>query len=248
MPTPTLVAHRGLAARCPENTLPSLEQALQEGAEWIELDVQLSADLVPLLFHDRTLERMCGAPGAIHEHSSEELARLSCCERGRFGERFAGTRIARVAELAQLLERHPGARAFVEIKRVALERFGSERVLARTLEPLRAVAQRCVLISFSLDFLEYARAHCALPLGAVFDRWEERLAPQVARIAPEFIFCDLEGLPAQGRLEHAGARIAIYEVDDARIARALAERGVEFVESFEVAGLAAALREGGPAR
>ena len=241
MNTPTLVAHRGHASRCPENTLLALEAALEAGAPWIELDVQLSADEVPVLFHDRTLERMCGVPGALHERRWEELRQLSCAERGRFGERFAAARLARVDDLAALLARHPRARAFVEIKRVALEQFGDERVLARTLEPLRAVAQRCALISFSLPFLEYARAHCALPLGAVFDRWDERLQPAVARIRPEFVFCDLLGLPAAGRLEHPGARLAVYEVDDPLLARALAARGVELVETFAIAELLAAL-------
>ena len=58
MTIPTLVAHRGHAAGCPENTLPALEEALAAGAAWVELDVQLSSDLVPHLFHDRTLERI----------------------------------------------------------------------------------------------------------------------------------------------------------------------------------------------
>jgi glycerophosphoryl diester phosphodiesterase len=246
MSTPTLVAHRGHAARCPENTLLALEEALQAGACWIETDVQLSSDEVPVLFHDRTLERMCGVPGAIHEQRWEELARLSCAERGRFGERFADQRLARVEDLAALLLRHPRAQAFVEIKRVALERFGAERVLARTLRPLRAVAQRCALISFSLSFLEHARAHCPLPLGAVFDRWEERLGPALAGLAPEFVFCDLDGLPAQGRLEHPGARVAVYEVADPAVARALSARGVELVETFAIAEMLAALAKGGP--
>ncbi len=247
MSTPTLVAHRGHAAACPENTLRALEQALVAGAAWVELDVQLSADEVPVLFHDRTLERMCGVPGAIHERRWEELAQLSCAERGRFGARFSGERLARLEDLAALLQRHPRARAFVEIKRIALERFGAERVLAQSLAPLRAVAERCVLISFSLPFLEYARAHCALPLGAVCDRWEERLEPAVARIAPEFLFCDLEGLPAAGQLEHPGARLAVYEVADPALARALGARGVELVETFAIVEMLAALGKDGRA-
>jgi glycerophosphoryl diester phosphodiesterase len=246
MSTPTLVAHRGHAARCPENTLLALEEALRAGAAWVEFDVQLSSDGVPLLFHDRTLQRMCGVAGAVHEQRWEELARLSCAERGRFGERFADQHLARLAQLPALLERHPRAQAFVEVKRIALERFGAQRVLEATLAPLRAVAQRCVLISFSLSFLEFARGHCALRLGAVFDRWEERADPALARIAPEFVFCDVEGLPAEGRLEHPGARVAVYEVADAALARALAARGVELVETFEIAAMLAALRQDGP--
>lgn len=47
-----LVAHRGCAARYPENTLAAVAAALQEGACCVEVDVQLSADRVPVLMHD----------------------------------------------------------------------------------------------------------------------------------------------------------------------------------------------------
>jgi hypothetical protein len=104
-----------------------------------------------------------------------------------------------------------------------------------------------VLISFSLSFLEHARAHCDLRLGAVIERWEERLDPALARCAPEFLFCDLDGLPSEGRLEHPGAQVAVYEVGDAARARALAARGVELVETFRVVELLEALGQGGAA-
>jgi len=51
-----LVAHRGWQRRYPENTLPAIKGALDAGARYIEVDVQLSADGVPVLFHDRTLQ------------------------------------------------------------------------------------------------------------------------------------------------------------------------------------------------
>ncbi len=232
MDAPKLVAHRGYAARVPENTLLALEQALAAGAAWIELDVQLSADGVPVVFHDRTLERLCGVQGAIHERRWDELAELACAERGRFGARFEQLRLMRLAELGPLLERFPLARAFVEIKRVALERFGAERVLTQVLAALGEAQGRCALISFDLPFLLLARARCALPLGAVFDRWEERADPRLAALAPEYVFCDVDGLPASGALAHPGAALAVYEVADATLARALAARGVALVESF----------------
>src|SRR5690349_22032690 len=64
---PGLVAHRGWAAKFPENTVPAVAAALEAGATWAEVDVQLSSDGRPVLFHDRTLERMCGAAGAVHQ-------------------------------------------------------------------------------------------------------------------------------------------------------------------------------------
>lgn len=241
MQLPQLVAHRGVAAHVVENTRAALEAALAAGAAWIELDVQLALDGVPVVFHDRTLERLCGVSGAVHERRWEELARLECAERGRFGARWAELRLMRLDELAALLEGFPGARAFVEIKRVALERFGAECVLERVLAALGPARERCVLISFSLDFLLCARARCALELGAVLERWEERADARLATLAPEYLFCDLDGLPGAGELSHPGARLAVYEVGDAPTARALAARGVTLVESFDAPRLLAEL-------
>ena len=58
-----LVAHRGHALEFPENTLPAFESALQLGVRWLELDVQLSSDHVPMVLHDATLERTTAATG-----------------------------------------------------------------------------------------------------------------------------------------------------------------------------------------
>jgi len=67
MRLPELIAHRGYASRYPENTLPAIEAALKAGARHVEIDVQTSADHIPVLFHDATLERLCGVQGRIRD-------------------------------------------------------------------------------------------------------------------------------------------------------------------------------------
>ncbi|MCY2962026.1 MAG: glycerophosphodiester phosphodiesterase family protein [Planctomycetota bacterium] len=245
MSTPELVAHRGYAARYPENTLAALEAAIDAGARHVEVDVQLSADGFPVLFHDRTLDRMCGTSGAVHQKSLSELRALSCGEPGKFGDRFQREGLLSLAGFVQLLRRHPDVRAFVEIKRVAIEQFGRERILERVLPAIDAAIHQCTLISFSLEFLAAARRAHPIPLGAVFDRWEERENQLVPEIAPEFVFVDIDGLPATGDLRIAGARVVVYEVASPEIARALARRGVDMVETFQIAEMLAALRPGG---
>src|SRR5262249_46511625 len=146
-------------------------------------------------------------------------------------------------ELAELLGAHPDLRAFVEIKRVAIERLGSEAVLERVLPAIEPVASRCALISFSLPFLSVARARCRLPLGTVFDRWKEREQDAARALEAEFVFCDVDGLPRSGAIEERGSRVAVYEVDDARKALDLAARGVDLVETFAIGPMRSALRE-----
>lgn len=241
MAAPILVAHRGYAARYPENTLSALAAALEAGAPCVEIDVQLTSDRVPVLFHDRTLERMCGVGGAVRERTFEELHALSCAERGRFDERFAHERIASLAGFVDLLLRHPRAFAFVEIKRAALEAFGIDDVLARVLPLLEPLRGRCALISFSLDALAGVRAKSDWPIGAVFDTWDETRAPTLVLLDPEYVFVDVDGLPSDGALACGRAQLAVYEVIDPALARALAARGVTYVETFRIAEMLTAL-------
>ena len=72
-------AHRGLhdnESEAPENSLPAFKKAVKAGYG-IELDVQLTKDRVPVVFHDFTLERACGKPGKVYEYTYEELQQFS---------------------------------------------------------------------------------------------------------------------------------------------------------------------------
>lgn len=66
-------AHRGLHSdTVPENSLPAFQKAVEAGFG-IELDVQITSDGVPVVFHDNTLTRMCGSDKGIHDFTLEEL-------------------------------------------------------------------------------------------------------------------------------------------------------------------------------
>ncbi len=72
-------AHRGLhdnRTEAPENSMPAFRKAVEAGYG-IELDVQLTKDGVPVVFHDFTLERMCGVPGKPGDYTWEELREFS---------------------------------------------------------------------------------------------------------------------------------------------------------------------------
>lgn len=74
-----LYAHRGLhdnASDAPENSMAAFQKAVEAGYG-IELDVQLTKDGVPVIFHDFTLERMCGVSGRVDELTYEQLQELS---------------------------------------------------------------------------------------------------------------------------------------------------------------------------
>ena len=84
MPAIHRVAHRGYSAVAPENTLPALAAGVLAGATFIEFDVRTSADGVPVVIHDRTVDRTTDGTGPVWELTAEQLAALdagSCSPR-----------------------------------------------------------------------------------------------------------------------------------------------------------------------
>ena len=68
-----IMGHRGAKSIAPENTLASIKKVVESGAKWIEVDVQLSADKIPVIFHDETVERCTDGKGIVTELRLTEL-------------------------------------------------------------------------------------------------------------------------------------------------------------------------------
>lgn len=68
-----IFAHRGYSGKYPENTMLAFRKAVECGADGIELDVQLSKDGVPVIFHDEKMERLTNKKGLLCGYLWEEL-------------------------------------------------------------------------------------------------------------------------------------------------------------------------------
>lgn len=97
-----IIAHRGYSAIAPENTLPAFIAALQHGANSVEFDVQLSADHIPVIFHDITLDRLAGISGSVADLTQLQLQQLDVGS--GFGDQFVGTRIPTLDEVLDCLQ------------------------------------------------------------------------------------------------------------------------------------------------
>lgn len=232
---PTLVAHRGYALRYPENTLLALRAAIDAGARYLECDVLLTQDRVPVLFHDRDLRRMCGQPGAIHEYSLAQLKKFSVSEFDRFGYHYVDNVISTLQETVDYLSDYPDVTLFVEIKRQSIEVSGIEQVVEVVLPAIESIRHQAVVISYSMDALRAVRERSSFQIGAVFDDWRERKQPVIELLRPEYLFTDIELLPRFGELKHAQSRLVVYECDDPVRAMQVHERGVDLVETFAFA-------------
>jgi len=93
---PLRIAHRGASARAPENTLAAFKEAIRLGADCIELDVHLSADAVPVVIHDDTVDRTTNGRGLVSALDSRQLRRLDAG--AWFSSRFRGERIPTLEE------------------------------------------------------------------------------------------------------------------------------------------------------
>lgn len=240
MRIPELVAHRGYALHYPENTLIGIEAAIRAGARFIEVDVQLTADKVPMLFHDRNMDRLCRVPGAIHDFTRAQLRDFNVLEFDRFGYKFAQNPVTTLAELGALLVRYPQVSAFIELKRISIEVFGVQTLLDNVLRSLAPVLPQCVLISYNVPVLAAARQQGYRRVGAILERWQDQRNNDVQAIHPDYLFCDAADLPRFGDLEKSGVKIVVYEITDPQAALKLAKRGVGFIETFAVGEMLAA--------
>lgn len=235
--TPTLVAHRGYAARFPENTLEGVEAALDAGACYVEVDVQLSADGVPVVIHDARLKRTAGRRGNVLKMPWSELAAVEVNESSRLKEQFDGIRIPTLSSMASLLRKWPRRRAFVEIKRASLEHFGREWVVDRVLEQLIQSPSQFIVISFDIEAVRCAQEYGRHESAWVIDTWTETSRRLADELAPDYLFCNYKKIPKTGRLWPGPWRWVLYEIAEPELALSLAAKGAEFIETMAVGEL-----------
>jgi len=233
------IAHRGYQKYFPENTLLAFEEAIRAGARHIELDVQLSRDQVPVIYHDDTLERMSGRPGKISDCAAAELVQISAHEPERFGERFVAERIAPLSALVAISQRAPQVTFYVEIKEEAVRDHGSAICLRQIAAVLKPVLAQCVLISFDLAVLADARCYGFKRIGPVLRDWKNRES-EITRLGASVIFINKKRIPVGERVE-ASCPVALYEIGDAAEAKQWLQRGAAMVETFAIGELIPAL-------
>jgi glycerophosphoryl diester phosphodiesterase len=232
---PEIIAHRGNAAEFPENTLQALASAVGLGVKYVEFDVQLTADKVPVLMHDADLERVADRPESVHELRWSQLAEMPVGEMRRFGRRFAFTYPPSLAQVVDALAAWEGVTAFVEIKRASIRRFGRETVLRQVAEVLQPARDRCVVISFDLPSLKILRMMTGARIGWVLGAFDDHERNAAAELSPEFLFVDLERLPPGPEPLWPGPwSWAVYEVTDLETARECLARGARYVETMAV--------------
>lgn len=209
-------AHRGASADAPENTIEAFSLAADQGADGIELDVQLSADGELVVIHDETVDRTTAGSGAVADHSRSDLADLGVPTLGEVFDAVAPTGMAVNVELKNGIKFYPG------IERAVLRCIDDHRMRAR------------VLVSsfnhYSLKTVQQLDA--GIPLGLLFAEglylpWEYAAEFGAAAIHPALPFLQVPGVVEYAHA--AGIAVNVWTVDEPDHLAACVAAGVDAI-------------------
>ena len=213
---PKVIGHRGAMAYAPENTLASFREAKRRGATWVEIDVKLTADHVPILMHDVSLKRTTGIDRLVAETKRAELPAvvptfeqaIAC-----FGELGLGCNV----------EIKPCKGREVETGRATVEAL--RRHWPRSLPaPLLSSFKDESLEAAKKAAPEYARA---LLLGELGEGWQAR----AEAVGAAGLNVGSKKLNAAGAvaIKRAGFVLAVWTVNDPDEAMALIGMGADCI-------------------
>ena len=234
---PLCMAHRGASARAPENTLAAFKEAIRLGVDSIELDVHLSADGVPMVIHDDSVDRTTNGRGPVSSLTCRSLRRLDAG--AWFSSRFRGERIPTLEEALECARGRCGLN--IEIKEPDDGRgrglrprgAGVSAPDAVSRAVARAVARTdfkepLIVSSFSARALRQARAAMSdVPIGFLASRSLRGLRSLHRKVGLYAVHPHVRLAAARRvRLAHRlGLLVLFWTVNDARLMRRLLALG-----------------------
>ena len=143
-----IAAHRGSSQAAPENTLPAIRQAIDDGADYVEIDVQETIDGVPVLLHDRDLRRVASLDRRIWDVPAAELSAIDVG--GWFDASFIGVAAPTLDAAVDAVDGE--AKLYIEIKTAPQ----MPDLVANVVERLQATdaVEGTIVSSFSRNVLD----------------------------------------------------------------------------------------------
>ena len=227
-PYPLWIAHRGAGKLAPENTLAAFRVGAAHGYRAFECDVKLSADGVPFLLHDATLERTTSGAGAAGVRSWNELSRLDAG--GWHSRGFAGEPMPTLDSIARYCLRNHHA-LNIEIKPTPGDAQRTGQIVALDAAHLWAGQDVPPLLSsFEPEALAAARlAAPALPRALLLDTLRDGWFEQAQALGCVAVVTNHALMDAAliGRLHGAGLRAMVYTVNEAADVQRLIGLGID---------------------
>ena len=227
-PYPRWVAHRGAGKLAPENTLAAFRLGAQHGYRMFECDVKLSADDVPFLMHDATLDRTTTGKGIGGQHKWNDLSQLDA---GSWHSRaHAGEPLPSFENIAHYCLLN-GYFLNIEIKPTpGTERHTGEVVARHAARLWQGAAVPPLLTSFDPEALEGAQTvQPELPRGLLLDKLWKGWLENALTLGCEAIVCNhaLWDTSTVTQAKSAGFRTLSYTVNDEWAAQRLIDLGTD---------------------
>jgi glycerophosphoryl diester phosphodiesterase len=240
---PMWIGHRGAGRQAPENTLAAFRHGASLGWTAFECDVKLSADSVPWLLHDDTLNRTTSATGPA---SAMAWAELSLLDAGHWhSPGFAGEPPASLHAIASFCLAG-GFALNLELKPCPGQAFETGQQVAHAVHQLWGArvaagsAQWPLLSSFEPEALKGAcSAQPQLPRALLLEAWTDEAPAQALSLGTVAVVCHHESLSATAiaRLHAAGLKALCYTVNETAQARCLLDAGIDGIISDALTGL-----------
>ncbi|MBF8438102.1 glycerophosphodiester phosphodiesterase [Halanaerobiaceae bacterium Z-7014] len=190
-----ILGHRGAMGSAPENTLPSFRKAIEESADGVEFDVQLSADGLPVVIHDEALDRTTNAEGPVNALTARELRELDAGS--FFSSEFNGANLPLLKEVLEVIQDMDIIN--LELKNGNIRYEGmEEKVIGLTRE--YGVFDKTIFSSFNhysikkIKEIEPAARTGVLYMAGIYRPWEyakklgaEAIHPFYAATVPEIV-------------------------------------------------------------
>ncbi len=237
-PVPGIAAHRGGRGVGPENTLVGITAGLSAGATHIEVDVRGTADGVPVLMHDETIERTCRTEGTLEEMTLDEVKTLDPCTLWSehagvaTGERDppAGTPRTwyEVPTLSELLDAFPGVPLILDLKDTA-----PPEAVGQALENGWRRPEDVIINGFDDDVLDATAEHVPeVPRGPGYDGTEafyagEDVEADAIMVPLEHEGIDLVDAEVVERAHAQGKAFWVWTINDLQTTRELMALGVD---------------------
>ncbi|WP_042162873.1 glycerophosphodiester phosphodiesterase [Paenibacillus gorillae] len=217
-------AHRGWSGRAPENTMASIQMALSEpDIEWIEIDVQLSKDHIPVVIHDYKLRRTTNGKGQVRDKTAAELAELDAGS--WFSPLYRNERIPTLEAVLQAVSESGKCRLNIELKTDGIRYPYIEEQVLKLVRDYR-MEDSVVITSFHFGTLHrmHQLSEGELRTGFILDGWRDSLPEELKQIGSDFLSIDYGRLTKDrvNRLQAAGIQVMAWTINDERSIRKIA--------------------------
>ena len=221
-----IIAHRGASGAAPENTMAAIRRAIDDGADWIEIDVQETADGEVVVVHDSDFMKLAGVDLRVWETTMEQLAEIDI---GRwFAPEFAGERVPALVDVLAMVKGRSGL--IVELKY-----YGHDQQLEqRVIDLIEAAGMQDDTMIMSLEYAGIQKVRALRPdwrIGLL----SARAIGDLTRLDADFLAVNMAlARPALVKTAHAaGKELLVWTVNDALSMSQMLSLGVDGIITDE---------------